>query len=389
MLPSMSQISRRSFLTGLMAAGVSPLLPALADQSGGNGASLIIDGHVDLGWNIVNYGRDYRRSALDIRADTAGTFAQVIQGQATLGLPEWFSGHVALMLGVIFVIPSHLSSSSLQIANYSTPEEAQHWGLAMLDAIEAFAEDTPEIQMVASQEQLSAVWDTWLTPPTTGPRIGIVLAMEGADPIQSPDELAQWHERGLRSVGLSWGHTRYAGGNFEPGGLTDAGRDLLREMQALNMLFDTAHLAEAAFWDALDIWQGTIAYTHGNVRYFLPTERGLTDDQIRALAERDGVIGISLYTGHFERNLAHPPQVTLDDVVNAIDYVCQLTGSCEYVAIGSDLDGAFGAEATPQGIDTVADLQQIVARLRERGFAEADINRITHDNWLRLLRRVV
>jgi membrane dipeptidase len=213
--------------------------------------------------------------------------------------------------------------------------------------------------------------------------------MEGADPIQSPDELQQWYDKGLRSVGLAWARTQYSGSSSETSRLTNAGRDLLREMRSLNMLLDTAHLAESSFWDALNMWDGATAYTHGSIRHFLPNQRALSDEQIAAIVERDGVIGIGLYNGFYERNLAQLGNVTLDDVVFAIDYVCQLAGNCQHMAIGSDLDGGFGAEFTPQGINTVADLPMIFSALRQRGYRDDDINAIAYGNWLRLLQTVL
>ena len=380
----MSQISRRDFLWWMLAASASPLLPAFAQDTM---PPIIIDGHIDLGYNIVNFGRDYRQSALDIRAAEEDTFLQVIAGEATLGLPEWLAGRVALMFGVIFVMPSRLTRSSLQVASYSTPEQAHEWGMRQLEAIEALAAQTDAIEIVTSAESLTRVIASWENGAQG--QIGIVLAMEGADPIQSPAELQQWYDRGLRSVGLSWARTQYAGSSSETSRLTEAGRELLREMRALNMLLDTAHLAEASFWDALNMWDGVTAYTHGTLRHFLDSQRALSDEQIIALIEHDAVIGIGLYNGFFERNLAQPPAVTLQDVVYAIDHVCQLAGNCQHVAIGSDLDGAFGAELTPQGINTAADLQLVITALRQRGFANADINAIAYGNWLRLLQQVL
>lgn len=382
----MPHLSRRDFLWWLLATGASPLLPTVAQETDTT-APIIIDGHIDLGYNIINFERDYRRSALDIRADEAGTFTQTIAGEAMLGLPEWMTARVALMLGVIFVIPSRRVRSSLQIANYNTVEAAHEWGMRQLEAIESFADQSDAIEIITSAESLTHILESWENGAQG--QIGIVLAMEGADPIQSPDDLQQWYDRGLRSVGLAWGRTQYAGSNSETSRLTNAGRDLLREMRTLNMMLDTAHLSEAAFWDALNMWDGVTAYTHGSIRHFLPNQRALSDEQIQAIVERDGVIGIGLYNGFYERNLSHPPNVTLDDVVFAIDHICQLTGDCLHVAIGSDLDGGFGAESAPRGINTVADLQHIINRLGERGFSSDDINHITHENWLRLLRLVL
>jgi membrane dipeptidase len=375
------RFSRRDILKFLGAASLTTLWPnalALPD------VPLIVDAHLDLGWNMVGYGRDYTQSAYDIRA------ADKTAGKVMLGLPEWLQGRVALIFGVIYVMPRHLATSGQKSATYATPQEAYQWGWKMLEAVESLATRSSRFKMVRSAADLDAVLATWApAAPEAGRQVGILLAMEGADPIQTPDDLETWYARGLRSIGLSWGKTRYAGSSSEPGGLSELGAQLLRAMKQRGMIFDTAHLAEQAFWEALKVWEGRFVYTHGIPRYFLPNPRALSDDQIKALAGRDGVMGISPYNAFYYRHRSDPAGLTITDVVNAIDYVCQLLGTAAHVAIGSDLDGGFGAESTPAGMDTTADLQLIPPALRARGFSEADINAITHDNWLRVVREAL
>ena len=385
-----ARVSRRGFLQQALLAGSAALLPGIAPR--GQHAQpgvlpLIVDGHIDLGWNIVNFVRDYTRSAYDIRADTAGTAAQQVQGQAMVGLPQLLSGQVALLIGTIFVIPAHLASSDSYVTRYTTPSEANYWGWTMLDTIEALAARSENMVLVQSGVDLDAVLTSWAPDqPVERRQVGIILAMEGADPITTPAELQTWYARGLRSIGLAWGRTQYAGSSSEAGELTLPGVQLLNEMKRLGVLLDVAHLSEDAFWQANNLWEGPLVYSHGNSRYYLPTERGVSDDQIRVIAERDGLIGIGVYNGFYAQNVITPGQVTVEDVANAIDYVCQLTGDSLHAAIGSDADGSFGAESAPLGIDTVADLQKIPAALIQRGYQPADIEQIMNGNWLRVLR---
>lgn len=376
------RFSRRTFLNLVVAAGGYTLLPEAATLAAQTGeAPFFVDGHMDLGWNIVNYGRDYTRSAYDLRREPSVSYA----GQAMIGLPELLAGRVALLVGTIYVIPAQHVTSVAQRAYYSTPEEASTWGWVMLSAIEALAESSAQITMVRTQTDLDAVLASWAPgQPAEAHTVGIILGMEGADPITSPDDLPLWYTRGLRSIGLSWGRTRYAGSNSDAGDLTDAGRDLLAAMRDLNMVFDVAHLSEAAFWSALTVWEGPIMCSHGNSRVYLPTERGLSASQLQALAARGGVLGIGLYDGFWQRRRRQPATVTLLDVADAIDTVCQLTGSCAHVAIGSDVDGGFGAEMSP--VDTVADIPQIAVVLSARGYSAEDVDAIAHGNWLRIWR---
>lgn len=384
-------LTRREMLKLLGAAGGLALLPrgvsSLRAQD--DTAPLIVDGHLDIGWNLINYKRDYTQSAYAIRAAEAGTATQNAAGLAMVGAPELLAGHVALIVGTIFVIPAAHVFGDLQIARYRTIEEAHNWGTIMLEAITALAAQEP-FALVQTAGDLDAVLATWAPDaPVDRRRVGIMLAMEGADPIQTPGELPEWYARGLRGIGLSWSAgTQYCGGNDAPGDLTNLGHELLAEMAALGMLLDTAHMSEQAFWTALDVWgDGPVAYTHGIPRLFLDAERALSDEQITALVERDGVVGVSPYDYFFGRRRISPHEVTVEDVANALDYVCQVAGDCTHTVIGSDVDGGFGAESSP--LDTVADLPQIGAALARRGYTQDEIAAILSGNWLRLLRRVL
>jgi membrane dipeptidase len=383
-------LTRRAVIKLGALSAVGAVLPAQPARRQTTPAPIIVDGHLDFGWNIANFGRDYTRSAADLRAAEVGTEIETIAGHAMVGLPDLLAGQVALLIGMIYVIPGYDSHSPLQMARYDTVDEAESWGWAMLQAIEALPGQDARFRLVRTQADLDAVLTSWQPDqPAAQRHVGIILGMEGADPIRHPQNLVEWYQRGLRSVGLSWGRTRYAGGNEEPGDLTELGAALLVEMARLGMLLDAAHLPEAAFWQAMDYWSGPLVYSHGNVRHFLPTERGLTDDQVRAIVERGGLVGLGVYEGFYRQNLVSAGRPSLDDLVAAVDYLCQLTGNCEHVALGSDADGGFGAELSLSDVGTVADLQKLPEKLALRGYQPADIDAIMHTNWLRVLRRVL
>jgi membrane dipeptidase len=185
--------------------------------------------------------------------------------------------------------------------------------------------------------------------------------------------------------------TRYCGGTSEPGPLTDLGRRLLDRMARHRMVLDTSHMAEDAFFDAIDRYQGPVIASHSNPRRFVDGDRHLSDDMIRALIARDGVIGhvpfnAFLVPGWRRSEGAPKDAADLSTIVRAIDHICDLAGNARHVGLGSDLDGGFGAEATPAGIDSVADLQKVVEALSDRGYADAEVAGIAHGNWLRVLR---
>ncbi len=187
--------------------------------------------------------------------------------------------------------------------------------------------------------------------------------------------------------------SRYCGGTFEPGPLTPDGRQLLDRMARRGMVLDTSHMAEAAFDEAVERYAGPVIASHSNPRHFVPGDRHLTDAMIRALVARDGVIGHVPFNAFLVPDWraagARKDAANVATIVRAIDYVCDLAGSARYVAFGSDLDGGFGAESTPDGLDTVADLQRISEALADRGYAAADVEAISHGNWLRVLRRAL
>jgi membrane dipeptidase len=227
----------------------------------------------------------------------------------------------------------------------------------------------------------------WNEPGTTEP-LGFVLAMEGADPIVEPSQVWSWWKDGLRVVSLShYGLSAYAYGTSTEGGLTGPGRDLLREMESVGMVLDVTHLSEPAFWEALDCYGGPVLASHQNCRALVPGDRQFSDDQLRALIDRGGVLGVALdawmlYPGWIKGETS-PQVVSLDAVAEQIDHICQVAGNPWHAAIGSDLDGGYGTEQCPYDLDTIADLQKIPQLLSQRGYGQDEVEAIMHGNWLR------
>ena len=198
---------------------------------------------------------------------------------------------------------------------------------------------------------------------------------------------------GLRVIGPAhYGPGRYAGGTGSEAGLTTDGVALLHQMEQLNIGLDLTHLSDTAFWSALEHFDGTILASHNNCRVIVPHQRQFDDEQIRAIIQRDGVIGLALdnwmIRPGWQRGEKENPRVTLADAADHIDHICQLAGNSLHSAIGTDLDGGFGREQSPNDLDSIADLQKIVEILSGRGHSQEDISGIMHGNWLRLLRRI-
>ena len=345
---------------------------------------LILDAHEDIAWNAIEYGRDPLQSALDSRAAEAQNGIANAFGERVTGLPEWNAAHVGIIFASIYVQPAHRTGGYSVSLVYSTPEEAEAAALREVAFYHTLVQKSSAFSLVTTQKEL----DDLLKTRATIPQIGLVLLMEGADPIQDPAELEGWQSAGLRVIGPAWAKTRYAGGNGEPGPLTDAGRFLLQRMSDLNMILDLSHMSEPALLEALDTYTGPILASHANPRRFLPSDRGLTDEMIQKLAAKDGVVGIVpvnnfLVPGWKNGN----PPAPLSTVADAFDYVAQLTGSARFAGLGTDYDGGFGPGSLPQGMDTIADLPKIAETLSGRGWSEIDVRAAMSDNFLRVLRK--
>jgi membrane dipeptidase len=344
----------------------------------------IVDAHEDIASNVLFYERDVRRSALETRRLEENQGDPERNGLAMVGVPEWLAGEVAVVCGTIFAPPAGQGSSNPYA--YTDAQEAHEVGVAQLDVYRRLFDESEYVTPVTTRADLEAVLASWRTDE---PRVGIVLLMEGADPIREPAEVAFWFERGVRMIGLSWSvGTRYAGGNSRAGGLTEAGRALLARMAEYDIILDLSHLAETSYFEALDRFEGSVVATHANPRALVPGPRQLSDEMILELAARDGVMGLVPYNAFLKpdwRREEGKQAVTLEAVVAAIDHVCQLVGDARHVGIGSDFDGGFGAESTPAEFDTVADLRRIGPALIEKGYTDAHVEAILSGNWVRVL----
>ena len=237
--------------------------------------------------------------------------------------------------------------------------------------------------------------------------LGAILGMEGAHSVVAPDQLDEWWDAGVRLISLGhYGMSPYAHGTGmgTDGGLLEGAIDLLRGMDRLGIVLDVTHTSDASVREALRVFDGPVMATHSNARAICPGERQLPDDLIRAVIERDGVIGASMDTfmlyphGNIDWGTDHWPSnrdifprdaVTLEDYVDHIDHVCQLAGDALHAGIGGDTDGQGGRESAPDGIDTVVDYQKIARILRGRGYREHDVKNVMYRNWQRFFERTL
>jgi len=220
-----------------------------------------------------------------------------------------------------------------------------------------------------------------------------VLSLEGADSMVTLKHLERAVGYGLRAIGPAhYGPGTYAPGTEADGPLSPQGRELVREMDRLKLIMDCTHLADEAFWEAVKFFHGPIWASHQNCRALVPGVRQFSDEQLKVIIERGGVVGAALDTWMmipgWRKGVSKPEEmgVTLEHMVNHIDHVCQLAGNARHAGVGTDLDGGFGREQSPADIDTIADLQKLPDLLAKRGFSAPDIELVLHGNFLRVLR---
>ncbi len=349
---------------------------------------IIVDGHIDLAYNAVVLGRDLLQPVEVIRAREASNPPPGKgPGVCMASVPTLLQGRIAVIGASLFVAPAWRSWSHEPLV-YHTQDEAHAQAMAQLDYYHQLTASGP-VRLLQTTRDLEAVLQAWQDQK---PQLGVFVIMEGADPIRTPEELDTWVARGLRGLSLAWASgSIYAGGNAYPGPLTDEGKTLLRRMSAYSLLLDISHLWIADIYEALDLYTGPVVATHANPRIFVPdSPRLITDDVIRRLAEHGGVVGVIPYN----RMLAPAwnatmPRLPLERLIQAIDHICQLLGSTQHVGIGSDMDGGFGQEAVPEGLDSAADFPRLAEALAARGYRQEDIETILSGNWLRVMREVL
>jgi membrane dipeptidase len=363
----------------------------------------IIDAHLDLSMNAVEWNRDLTRSVAEIRAREKGLTDKPDRGRGTVALPELRRGRVGLVVAT-------------QIARYVAPDNPlpgwhspyQAWAqtqgqLAWYKEMEAAGEMVLIKDRVSLEAHVARWMDAVATPlgETGGVRgstidklpIGYILSLEGADSLVGPGYLERAYVYGLRALGPAhYGPGRYANGTDSSGHLQEAGKTLLREMERFGIILDATHLCDEAFWDAMDLFGGPVWASHNNCRALVGHNRQFSDEMIKILIAKGAVIGGALdawmmVPGWIRgKSLPGPMHCDLEKVVDHMDHICQLAGNSRHVGIGTDLDGGFGKEQCPHDLETIADLQRMPQLLAGRGYGEADIANVLHGNWLRFLR---
>ncbi|MEZ4902774.1 MAG: membrane dipeptidase [Spirosomataceae bacterium] len=354
----------------------------------------LIDAHLDMAFNAIEYNRDYTCSVQELREREIEKHLtdKRDRGKGTVSLPALRKGNIGL------VVATQLARVTERGSNFDGwYSPAQAWAMTQAQLAWYHAmEDVGEMIQIKDKIALNrhiALWEDTSIDNSTKP-VGFILSLEGADSLINLHYLEKAYNDGLRALGPAWyGSGRYASGTGTTDGLTPLGKDLLREMDALGMILDITHLTDKGFDEALNLYKGPIWASHHNCRSLVPHQRQLSDEQILRLVERGAVIGGALdawmLAPNFVQRQSDPKAfgVTMEKLIDHWEHICQLTGNSHHIAFGTDLDGMFGREQSPYDLDTIADLQRYRDLLQRRGFQLSDIENIFSKNWLSFLNR--
>lgn len=374
---------------------------------------LMIDGHLDLSWNALSHDRDQTMTVAELRKSEAGMEGRT-RGRNTVSLPDMRGAGIGVCLATVIcrAMPAD-GGANLRDANVADIVKRTRLGTILRENLDyanqeiasamargqmsyyRILERRGQLKQIVDRAGLDEIWSLWTAAKTEAERaklpIGYILSMEGADPILDHDDAGWWWGEGLRTVCLAhYGWSAYSMGTGGDGPLTPRGRALLGRFMELGMILDLVHTADRAVDEALGLFDGPVFVSHGNARALVPGDRQFSDAQIKAIVGRGGVMGVVMdiwmLQAGWRHNAKDNPPVSLSAVADHIDYMCQLTGTVKGVAIGSDLDGGFGTEQSPNDLDTIADLHKLRPLLEGKGYGGADIDAIFWGNWLRFFR---
>jgi len=350
---------------------------------------LIFDSHLDLALNAVDWNRDIRMAIAEIRVQEI-THNMTDPGRRTntVSFPELKKGGIGVGVATVLARQERQINHPL---GCTTVEACYAMAMSHLFYYKAM-ERSGWMRPIRTRLQLRQHLADYAADKVGTP-FGYILSMECADPVLDPDNIHEWYENGLRAIGIThYGANRYGGGTQCEVGLAIEALPLLRNIEQLGMALDMTHLSDVAFWQVADRFGGRVLASHQNARKFCDWQRQFSDEQLKFVIKRDGVIGVA-----FDAVMLQPgwvrgvskAEVTIERAVENIDHVCQLAGNCRHSGIGSDLDGGFGKDQCPADLDTIADLQKIPALLEKRGYKATDIEAIMHGNWVRFFSEVL
>ena len=338
----------------------------------------IFDGHNDTVQRI----KEYLPNGIDFLERS---------GEGHLDLPRACEGGMVGGLFAMFAKPEHPPTDNIvltedgyrvRLADAIDPLFAKNQIAAQLDALKKLeARSAGTLRIATSGDEVEGARRDHC--------FAIVIHMEGADAI-GPDlkDLDDLYGSGLRSLGLVWSRPNIFGEGVSFGwpsspdtgpGLTPLGKDLVRRCNSLGVMIDVSHLNERGFWDVAAISAAPLVATHTCVHAISPSARNLTERQLNAIRDSDGIVGVNLCVNDLRPDGRRDPNTALDVVARHFAYLVDILG-IDRVAIGSDFDGTM----IPTAIGDASGFPHLIGALREAGFDDASLRKIGVENWIRI-----
>jgi membrane dipeptidase len=312
----------------------------------------VFDGHCDTILEVINHKRSLGSRTL----------------VGHLDIPRMKEGGVDVQFFAVF------------IEDIYKPDRSLKRTLQLIDCFyKEIEKNQDDISLVTNYNQIEEV--------NSAGKIAAILSIEGGEALEGDlGVLRVLYKLGVRLLTLTWNQrNQIADGIGESrtgSGLTKFGLKVIDEMNRLGMLIDVSHLSETGFWDVIKRSKAPIVASHSNCYSLCPHLRNLKDEQIKALADKGGVIGITFVPNFLTQEKR---KTTVGDVVKHIDYLVEKVG-VDYIGLGSDFDGTGGL---PLGLEGVDKVPNITGELLDRGYKEKDIKKILGENFLRVFKEVV
>ena len=314
--------------------------------------AIVFDGHCDTILEIMNH-----KKSLGSRTPTGH-----------LDIPRMKEGGVNVQFFAVF------------IEDIYKPDRSLKRTLQLIDCFyREMEKNQDEISLVTNYNQINEA--------NSAGKIAAILSVEGGEALEGDlGVLRILYKLGVRLLTLTWNQrNQIADGIGESrtgSGLTEFGLKVIEEMNDLRMFIDVSHLSETGFWDVIKRSKAPIVASHSNCYALCPHPRNLKDEQIKALADKGGVIGITFVPNFLTQEKR---KTTVKDVVRHIDYLVKKVG-IDYVGLGSDFDGT---DVLPLGLESVDKIPNITEELLNRGYKEREIKKILGGNFLRVFKKVI
>ena len=314
--------------------------------------AIMIDTHNDFVYQVYSKGVDIAERNPNTQSD----------------LPKFREGSVDVQIFAVWIPMKEVRNS-------------YNFTVSQIDKLKEMAQNN------SSEFEFAITYDDIIRITGEGKLCGLI-GIEGGTAIgDDAEKVKEFYDLGVRYIGLTWNNSNLIASSAKDetergkkGGLTEFGSSVIQKMNETGMLVDVSHLGEKSFWDVMAISTDPVIASHSNCYSLNPHYRNLTDEQIKAIAEKGGYIGINFY----DKFLVKSGGADIDNIISHIDHIRDLVG-VDYIGIGADFDGGI---TPPSGLEDVTKYPELTARLLRNGYSKEDVIKILGGNFLRVYKQV-